>query len=123
MRAASSGSMPVGLHVQRAIGAHGERRAQLVLDLGGADGGDDHLVGQALFLQAQRFFEGDFVKRVDALFDAVRDDTCVIRFYADSNVVIDDALNAYKYAFHAGNCGPIPGRKYTRFWPCGPWQG
>ena len=112
-----------GFHQQRAIGAHGQRRAQLVLDIGRPDGGHHDLIGQALFLEPQGLFEGDFVERIDALLDAVRDDTCVIRFYANSNVVIDDALYAYENAFHAGKCDPIPGREYTRFWLRGPCRG
>ena len=65
-RAAVSGSIdPVGLHVQRAIRAHRERGAQLLLGVGGADAGDDDLLGAAALLDAQRLLERDLIERVD----------------------------------------------------------
>ncbi len=91
------------VHQQRAIRTHGQCRAQLVLHIGRPDGDHHHLFGQALLLQPQGFFQRDFVEGVDALFDAIGNDAAVISFYTDSNVEIDDALDADKDAFHRQN--------------------
>ena len=67
-----SGSMAASaLHVQRAVRAHRERGAQLLLAVRGADGGDDHFVGAAALLDAQCFLERDLVEGIDAHLDAI----------------------------------------------------
>ena len=78
--AASSGSIARGtVDEDGAIGAHGQRGAQLCLDLGRADRHDDDFIDEAFFPQAQRLFEGDLVEGIDALLDAIGDDASVIR--------------------------------------------
>ena len=53
----------VGLHEDRAIGAHGEAGAQLLLRVRRADADDDDLGGAAFLLDAQRLFERDLIER------------------------------------------------------------
>ena len=63
----------VGLHEDGAVGAHRERRAQLLLRVAGTDADGEHLVGLAALLDAQRLLERDLVERIDAHLDAVGD--------------------------------------------------
>src|SRR3546814_7371864 len=57
------------LQQDRAVGAHRERGAQRFLRLGRADRHRDDLGRDALFLQANRFFDTDLVERVHRHFD------------------------------------------------------
>ena len=59
----------VGLDEDGAVGAHGERGAQRLLRLGRADRDGDDLGRGALFLEADRFLDGDLVERVHAHLD------------------------------------------------------
>ena len=92
----------VGLDVQGAVGAHGERGAQLLLAVSRADGGDDDFLGAAALLDAQGLFERDLVEGVDAHLDAVGDDARAVRLDADAHVVVHDALDADQDSFHRG---------------------
>ena len=91
----------VGLHVQRAVRAHRQRGAQLLLAVGGPDGGDDDFVGAAALLDAQRLLERDLVEGVDAHLHPVGDDAAAVGLDPDAHVVIHHALDADQDAFHA----------------------
>ena len=53
----------------------------------------DHFRRNALFTQTQRFFDGDFVKRVHAHFDIRQINTRTIGLNPRLYVIIDDPLN------------------------------
>jgi hypothetical protein len=61
-----------------------------------ADGYGNHFRGFALFLQAHRFFHGDFVKRVHGHFDIGQVHAALVRFHADFDVVVDHPLDGYQ---------------------------
>ena len=101
MRAAVSGSTWASACDQdRAVRAHGEAGAQLLLRVRGADADDDDLAGAAFLLDAQRLFERDLVERVDAHLDAVGHDTRAVRLDADADVVVDDPFQAHQNLAH-----------------------
>ena len=83
----------VGDDVQRALRAHGERIAQRGLAVGGPDGGDDHFIGAAALLDAQRFFDRDLIEGIDAELDAVEHHARAVGLHADAYVVVDDAFD------------------------------
>jgi hypothetical protein len=87
----------VGLHQDAAIGTHGERGADGFLRRGHPQGCYDDLAGLAGFLQANRFFDRDFVERVHGEFDIGRLDPGPIGLDPDLDVVIDDALDGDQY--------------------------
>ena len=60
---------------------------------------NDDLICLAAFLDSQRLFQGDFIKRIDAHFDAICLDAGTIRLDPDTYVVIDNAFQAHKYLF------------------------
>ena len=101
MRAAASGSTwRVGLDQDRAVRAHREAGAQLLLRVRGTDADDDDLGGAAFLLDAQRLFERDLVEGVDAHLDAVGHDTRAVRLDADADVVVHDAFQAHQNLAH-----------------------
>ena len=89
-----------------AIGAHGERLAQRVLGLGGADRDDDDLGRGAGFLEADGFFDGDLVKRVHRHLDVVELDAGAVGFDADAEIGVDDALDGNQN-LHAFTLEPV----------------
>src|SRR5436190_1810884 len=90
----------VGLHQHGAIRPHRQRRAQLLLAVRRAHGGDDHLLGAAALLDAQRLLERDLVEGIDAQLDSVGDHTAAIGLDPDAHVVVHDALDADQDASH-----------------------
>ena len=80
--------------MDRAIGAHRETRAQLLLSIRRTNGHDDHFGRAALLLDAQRLLERDLVERIDAHLDAVGHDARAVGFDANADVVVHDALEA-----------------------------
>ena len=101
MRAAASGSMGVvGLDEDRAVGAHREAGAQLLLRVGGTDADDDDFAGAAFFLDAQRLFERDLIEGIDAHLHAVGHDTRAVGFDAHADVVVHDAFQAHQNLAH-----------------------
>jgi hypothetical protein len=101
LRDGKRGHRRVGLHQDRAVRAHGEGRAQLLLRIRRSDADGQHFVGQALFLDAQRLFQRDFIEGVDAHLDAIRDDARVVRFDTNADVVVHDAFDTDHDSAHA----------------------
>ena len=83
----------IGLYQDRAVGAHRQRGAQLLLCIGHADADRNDFDVAAAFLDTQSFLEGDLVERIDAHFDAVQHHAAAVRLDADAHVVIHDALD------------------------------
>ena len=86
--------------VAGAFGAHGQRRAQLLLGVAAADANGNDLGIVAGVADAQRLFEGDFVERIDTHLDAVGIDPAAVFLDLDSHGEIDDAFDSNQY-FHA----------------------
>ena len=98
----------VRLDEDRAVGAHGERVAQLLLGFARPDADGDDLVRLAALAQSQRFLERDRVEGIGAHLDAVGDDARAVRPHAHAHVVVDDPLDADQdpaHAFHSVVCG------------------
>jgi hypothetical protein len=85
-----------GFHQDRAVRADGHGRAQCFLALGHAAGDGDDFRRDALFLQAHRFFHGDFVKRVHAHLDVGNVHPAAVRFHPDFHVVVHHAFDRDK---------------------------
>ena len=68
----------VRLHQHRTVGAHRERRAQLLLGVGRADADREHFICEAALLDAERLLERDLVEGVDAHLDAIGDDAAAV---------------------------------------------
>ena len=90
----------VGLHEDRAVRAHGEAGAQLLLRVRRADADDDDFGGAAFLLDAQRLFERDLIEGIDAHLDAVGHDTRAVGFDADADVVVHDPFQAHQNLAH-----------------------
>jgi hypothetical protein len=60
----------------------------------------DNLANIATFANSQRFFQGNFVERVDAHLDAIGLDARAVRSNPDANVIVDNAFKTNKYSFH-----------------------
>ncbi len=90
----------VGLHEDRAVRAHGEAGAQLLLRVRRADADDDDFAGAAFLLDPQRLFERDLIEGVDAHLDAVGHDTRAVRLDADADVVVHDPFQAHQNLAH-----------------------
>jgi hypothetical protein len=58
-----------------------------------------------LFAHAQCFFEGDFIKGIDAHFDAFRHDPRLIGFDANAHVEVDNPLQTDHHFIHAETPG------------------
>src|SRR6185437_3226708 len=90
----------IRLHQNRPIGAHGKRRAQLLLGVGDTDADRDDLDVAAALLDAQGLLERDFIERIHAHFHAVEHHAAAVGLDADAHVVVDDALDAYHDLLH-----------------------
>ena len=73
--------------------------ANLLLSLLRPHGDSDDFSHYAFFFQANRLFNGNFTKRIDGHFCVGNVDTCTVRLRTYFYVVIDNALDCYKY-FH-----------------------
>ena len=99
--ATSSGSSArVAADQQRAVGAHRERGAQLLLRVRRSDTGNDHLLGRTALLDAQRLLERDLVEGVDAHLYPIERNAAAVRLDANPRARIDHALDADQDAFH-----------------------
>ena len=78
-----------------AIGTDSERGAERLLRLRRSDRDGDDFLGAAFFLEADRFFDGDFVEWVHRHLDVRQVDSRAIRLDANFDVVIDDALDRH----------------------------
>jgi hypothetical protein len=90
----------VRLHQNCTVGTHGQRGAQLLLGVGDPDAYRDDFDVRAALLDAQRLFERDFVKRVDAHFYPVEHDAAAVGLDPNPHVVINDALDAHHDLLH-----------------------
>ncbi len=84
----------VGLDQDCAVGAHRQAGAQLLLPGGLADR-DQHDLAGLFLLDAERFFDGDFAKRVDDPFDVVGGDAAAVGEDADGGGGIGNSLDWY----------------------------
>jgi hypothetical protein len=89
----------VRLDLDRAVRAHGEARAQLLLDRVVADRHHHDLLGLPRLADAQRFLERDLIERIDAHLDAVDVDAAAVGQDAHADVVVHHALDTNEY-FH-----------------------
>ena len=85
-----------GLHQDAAVGAHGERGADGFRGLRRADRHHDDLGGLAGFLQAERFFDRDFVERIHRHLDVGEFDARAVALDADFDVVVDHPLYGHQ---------------------------
>ena len=79
----------IGHNQNCAVCAHGKRGAQGFLRLLRANCYGDHLGRHALFAQAERLFDGDFVERVHAHLDVGKIDAAAIGFHPRFDVIVD----------------------------------
>ena len=86
-----------GLHQDTAVGAEGEGRADLLLGGLGADGNGDDFGGNALLLEANRFFHRDFTEGVDGHFHVGEVDGAAVSLGAHLHVVVNDTFYGDKY--------------------------
>ena len=90
----------VCLYVDRAVGAHREARAQLLLSIRGTNTHDDHFGRRALLLDAQRLLQRDLIEGIDAHLHTFGHDARAVRFDANADVVVHDALQANQDLAH-----------------------
>jgi len=83
----------IRVHVDAAVGAHGERRADRLLALLDAAGDGDDFRGLAGFLEAERLFHADLIEGVHGHLDVGRFDAAAVALHANLNVGIDDAFD------------------------------
>ncbi len=93
----------VGLDMDTAIRTHSQSRADRFLALRNTERYGDHFRGLAAFLQAQRFFDCDFVEGIHGKLHVGRIDPRSICLNPDFHVEIDDAFDRYKN-LHALSC-------------------
>ncbi|MNQ84919.1 hypothetical protein D3C85_1000640 [compost metagenome] len=93
----------VGLDEHAAIGANGHGGAQRLLALRNAAGNRHDFGDRALFLQAGRFFDGDFVKGVHGHLHIGDIHASLIRLDAHLDVVVNDALDRYQHLHPAAS--------------------
>ena len=92
----------IGLHIgggfdqDRTVSAHGQSGAQGFLRLLHTDGHHDHLGRNAFFFQADRLFDGNFVKGVHRHLHVRQIDTGPVRLDANLHVVIDHTFDRHK---------------------------
>ena len=91
----------VGLDEDRAVRAHRERVAQLLLGLVRPDADREDFVRLAALAEAQRLLERDLVEGIGAHLDAVGHDAGAVRTHAHAHVEVDDALDADQNPAHA----------------------
>ena len=77
-----------------AVRTHGQRGAQRFLGLGRADRKRDDLGHHALFLQADRFLDGNLVEGVHAHLDVGKIDAGAVGLDPRLHVIVDHALYA-----------------------------
>ncbi len=78
----------------RAIGAHRQPGAQLLLRCGRADRHEHDAREGARLSEAQGCLERDLVERVDARLEPFRRHAGAVGLHAHADVVVDDALDA-----------------------------
>src|SRR5690606_6627290 len=79
-----------------AVGPQGQRGAQLLLSGVRTDGHDDDFAGDALFLETNRLFHGNFTEGVHRHLDVGEVDAGVVRLDANLDVVVDHSFDSYK---------------------------
>ncbi len=87
----------IALDQDAAIRAQRHGGANLFLGLLRPDGDCHHFGGDTLFLQAHRFFHGNFAKRVDGHLDVCQIHGSAVGLGANLHVVINHTFNGYKY--------------------------
>ena len=80
-------------NTDRAICAHRQSRAQLLLRLGGADRNEQNLGEGAGFLETQGGLDRNLVERIDAHLEPFRRHAGAVGFDAHAHVVVNDALD------------------------------
>ena len=81
------------MHQDRAISAHGQRGAQLLLAIGRPNRCHDHFVGLPSLLDSQRLLKRNLIKWIDAHFDALEHYARAVGFDLDANVVVHYPLD------------------------------
>lgn len=85
---------PIVDDVDRAVSAHREGGAQLLLRGGRTDGDGNDFGRHLLFLQPHRLLHCDLVERVHAVLDVRRLHAALVRLDPDLHSIVDDPLHA-----------------------------
>ena len=91
----------VGLDEDAAVGAHGERGADRLGGLRGADRHRDDLGHLARLLEPDRLLDGDFVERIHRHLDVGEFDAGAVRLDPDLYVVVDHPFDGHQN-LHSG---------------------
>ncbi|MNE47459.1 hypothetical protein D3C80_1418690 [compost metagenome] len=88
----------IGIHQDGAVCSQRQCGTQLLLCAGRAHADHYHFGGNALFLQTNRLFHGDFAEGVHRHFHVSEVDAGTVRLDADFHVVVDHALYSSHYS-------------------------